>query len=94
LRADIEAELALQQRLKERLDYVKSDAFVERWAREEGHMVQPGDRLLIPVTPAAPPGQLDVVQPPDLAIVAAPVPNWHHWWRLFLDTEPGKLRSH
>jgi len=104
LDAEIEALLARQETLQERLEYVQTDEYVERWAREQAHMVRPGDRRLIVVTPE--PSTLSPEQPP--AALPLPdssaaqgaaqgaaqerVPNWHHWWRLFWDTEPGTLR--
>jgi hypothetical protein len=100
LDAEIEALLEQQEALQERLEYVQTDEFVERWAREQAHMVRPGDRRLIVVTPpASAPGEdpqpaeplpSDSVTTPAAAL--EPVPNWHHWWRLFWDTEPGTLR--
>jgi cell division protein FtsB len=92
LKAEIQAELALKQVLIQHLEYVKTDEYVEQWAREQARMVRPGDRPLILVTPAAPSGEIDVVQPPSATGSAQPVPNWHHWWRLFFNSEPGKLR--
>jgi cell division protein FtsB len=93
LKAEIRAELAFKQRLIERLEYVKTDAFVEQWAREQARMVRPGDRPLILVPFAAPSGEPAAVQPIDTASLTGPEPNWHHWWRLFFNSEPGTLRS-
>ena len=93
LQAEIRAELARKQRLIERLEYVKTDAFVEQWAREQARMVRPGDRPLILVTPAAPHEEPFAAQPPNAAGATGPAPNWHHWWRLFFNSEPGTLRS-
>ena len=95
LEAEIEALLDEQERLKERRDYVQTDAYVEKWAREQAHMVRPGDHRLIVLTPSASAGSRPL-QPaalsPDALAAPQPVPNWHHWWRLFWDTEPGTLR--
>jgi hypothetical protein len=93
LKADIRAELAIKQVLLDRLEYVKTDAFVEQWAREQARMVRPGDRPLILVTPATPPGEPSIIQPTTVASTAEPEPNWHHWWRLFFNSEPGMFRS-
>jgi cell division protein FtsB len=97
LEAEIEALLKEQEVLRRRRDYVQTDAYVEQWAREQAHMVRPGDRRLIVVTPPASSASSEgqpVVAPPVAESVAPsqPVPNWHHWWRLFWDTEPGTLR--
>jgi hypothetical protein len=95
--AEIEALLEQQEMLKQRRDYVQTDAYVEQWAREQAHMVRPGDRRLIVVTrPAsstpAEDQPLPTSPPPESVALHEPVPNWHHWWRLFWDTEPGTLR--
>ena len=91
LQAEIRAELALKQKLMERLEYVKTDAYVEQWAREHAHMVRPGDRPLILVTPGVPPAEPFAARPPNPSSSTEPVPNWHHWWRLFFNSEPGML---
>jgi hypothetical protein len=94
LQAEIQAELTRRAQLEARRDEVLSDAFVERWAREEAHMARPGDRRLVVLTPAARgaprPGELS---PPGLQEASPAVPNWYHWWRLFFDQEPGVLRE-
>jgi cell division protein FtsB len=90
LQVDIKAQLQLKKELEERREYISTDAYVEQWAREEAQMVHPGDRLIILVTPDTPstlPSAVPAVPPAD----KVPVPNWHYWWRLFFDTEPGKL---
>jgi hypothetical protein len=95
LEAEIDTLLERQQVLKQRRDYVQTDAYVERWAREQAHMVRPGDRRLIVVTPepseAQPESQPAAPPPLESITVHEPAPNWHNWWRLFWDTEPGSL---
>ena len=96
LDAEIEALLQEQEMLKQRRDYVQTDEYVEQWAREQAHMVRPGDHRLIVVTPpassASPEGPQPAAPPPPDSVAAAQrTPNWHHWWRLFWDTEPGAL---
>jgi cell division protein FtsB len=95
--AEIEALLKEQEILKQRRDYVQTDAYVEQWAREQAHMVRPGDRRLIVVTPPASTAPADDQPAPafttlESAVAREPVPNWHLWWRLFWDTEPGTLQ--
>ncbi len=90
LQVDIKTQLQLKKELEERREYISTDAYVEQWAREEGQMVHPGDRPIILVTPDTPstiPSAVPAATPAD----EVPVPNWHSWWRLFFDTEPGKL---
>jgi cell division protein FtsB len=75
--------------LRSELDYVDSDAFVEKWARKEGRMVKGDEMLVVPVPGRATP-------------MAAPTPfvpatigdqqpegqNWKLWWQLFFDSPP------
>jgi cell division protein FtsB len=91
LKAEIEAELLLQQELERRLETVKSDAYVEKWAREEAHMVHLGDRPLILVTPTAPQQAPENVRPVVVIEPERAAPPWHAWWQLFFDSEPGSL---
>lgn len=75
--------------LIQELNYVKSDAYVETWARDEGKMVKEGEVLVLPQT-------LDGAEElPSQTIVMAefetkpPEPqNWELWWALFFDTPP------
>ena len=96
LEAEIAALLEQRKALQEWRDYVQTDEYVEKWAREQARMVQPGDRRLIVVTPEPSDAQSEAAAPvaatPDSVVPTQPVPNWHHWWRLFWDTEPGTLR--
>jgi hypothetical protein len=101
LEQEIEALEEQEAALLARIEEVETDAYVERWARR-AHMVLPGDRLviLVPVEPdvqrgagvQAPGSALPSASPPQAAIAMVQVPNWHQWWRLFLDSEPGTLR--
>ncbi len=92
LKAEIAVELTRNAQLRERLEYVQSDEFVEKWAREEGHMVRPGDRPFILVTvQASQSGQQNVAAAPQ-TVGATPQPTWHQWWYLFFDTPPGTFR--
>lgn len=93
LKAQIQVELTRQAQLKANRDYVTSDEYVEKWAREEAHMVHPGDRPLVVVTTEAWPSLPDGSEPVSLVAPPTPAPPWHAWWRLFLDTQPGTLRA-
>lgn len=78
-----------QEDLMEELNYVRSDAYVERWARDEGKMIREGEVLVLP-------------QPLESSIEAEPTPvtfvdfettppepeNWELWWALFFDSPP------
>jgi cell division protein FtsB len=81
VQAEIDSERDLHNRLLAQRDYVASDAYVEEWAREQAHMIRPGDQPVILVTTEAPRAPLRVTAPQ--ASPAAEVPNWYHWWELF-----------
>ncbi len=73
--------------LRAELNYVNSDAFVEKWARKEGKMVKGDEVLVIPV-----PGQA-TPEPAPTPFVAVTnqrpeTENWKLWWQLFFDSPP------
>lgn len=67
--------------LETRVAYATSDQAVEDWARKEAHMARPGDKVVIPITPA---GQTAV---PEVQVTPTPkvIENWEIWWALFFD---------
>ena len=85
--ATLEAE---QGSLHDELDYVRSDQYVELWARSDGKMAREGEVLVIPV-PAVEGAALAATpapetSPPSLQIEDQPiVENWRLWWALFID---------
>jgi len=62
------------------IGYATSEGSVEQWAYEEGHMVRPGENLIIPLQPAG------ATQIPLAVATAIPVSvtNWEIWKALFL----------
>ncbi len=65
--------------LQTQVAYAGSNQAVEDWARGEGHYVQPGDQLVVPVgEPGGTPSEAVSPTP-----VPTPVPNWQVWWDLF-----------
>ncbi|MFO7322602.1 MAG: septum formation initiator family protein [Chloroflexota bacterium] len=84
------AELREQQAalLAER-DYVRSDAYVERWARDAGKMVRPGEVLIVPVPAGV---SLPSTPEPEITVpieTTPPEPEpWRLWWSLFFDGPP------
>jgi cell division protein FtsB len=76
-------EVAYSRATKVALDtqvaYATSDRAVEDWARDEAHMARPGDKVIVPVTPAN--------ETPQPVIQVTPTPttveNWQVWWALF-----------
>jgi cell division protein FtsB len=73
-------------------DYVRSDAFVERWARDDGKMVRPGEVLVIPVPSRTSLGENAEDTAAALAVAVETTPRsaqpWTVWWALFFDTPP------
>jgi cell division protein FtsB len=65
--------------LESQLAYATSVKAVEDYAREEGHMALPGDKIIVPLPP--------VGETPQPKIVALPTlekhPAWQIWWSLF-----------
>ncbi len=59
--------------------YATSEAAVEEWAREQGHMARPGDVLIVPVAPGGATPQ-SIIQPTP---TQRQVTNWEVWWALF-----------
>jgi hypothetical protein len=66
--------------LSTQIGYATSQAAVEGWAYEEGHMVRPGENLIIPLEPKG------ATQAPLIVETQAPseVGNWEIWKALFL----------
>jgi cell division protein FtsB len=65
--------------LKTQIGYATSEAAVENWAYEEGHMVRSGENLIIPVEPAGATQAPLVVTTPETTTVS----NWSIWEALF-----------
>lgn len=75
-----------QTALLEELDYVKSDAYVEIWARDEGKMIRQGEVLILPQRGAA--GSEEAAEPVKVVeFKTSPrePENWELWWALFFD---------
>ncbi len=75
-----------QQDLIALRDYVRSDPYVEQWARDNGKMVRPNEVLIIPV----PSGEtVEPTPTPSFNVevqTAPPTPEaWELWWALFFD---------
>jgi cell division protein FtsB len=87
LRQEIDAALDRQEELRARRDHVASDSYVEEWARQEGHMIHPGDKPLILVTPQSRHMAMPQASPVDEPSEER-TPNWTHWWLLFFDEMP------
>jgi cell division protein FtsB len=66
-------------RLETQVAYATSDQAVEDWARNEAHLAQPGDRVVVVVTPLNNIVTQQVVETPTVRVVQ----NWEVWWALF-----------
>lgn len=90
--AEIESLQGEQRDLIEELGYVKSDAYVEFWARDEGKMIREGEILILPKSSGAPASPRQSAIPLVEFQTTAPEPaNWELWWALFFDGEPPRL---
>ncbi len=64
--------------LETQVAYASSEGAVEQWAYNEGHMARPGEKLVIPLSPAGTTPQAFVEATP----VPTQVPNWRVWFAL------------
>ena len=78
LKQAVAAEETRQTGLKTYRDYIRSDSYVEHWARVDARMIKAGEGAVVPVAPAA--GQPVSGSP---APVQAPVTILDEWWSLF-----------
>ncbi|MBE2269061.1 MAG: septum formation initiator family protein [Anaerolinea sp.] len=85
--AQLEAEQADLTALR---NYVQSDAYVEAWARADGKMIRPGERLIIPVPSGASlqPTPAPVIRVDDVRTAPDEPESWMLWWQLFFDSPP------
>ncbi|TSC85339.1 MAG: septum formation initiator [Microgenomates group bacterium Gr01-1014_16] len=65
---------AEQEQLKSRLEYVQSEEFIEREAREKLGLGKPGEEVVIVPTP---------IRNQESGIKIQDEPNWRKWWRLY-----------
>lgn len=79
MQTEVSSLVATSTALSDEIVFAQSDAAVDEWAREEGHMTRPGDVLVVPV---APPGATPVpVFVPTPTVMS--VKNMDVWWALF-----------
>lgn len=83
LQLQIEREATRQVELQATLAYVTSDDYVAAYARNEGGMILPGEKRVVPMLQEATP-EPTALPPatPDPALEARP---WQAWWRLLTD---------
>ena len=75
-----------QSDLIQELNYVKSDAYVETWARDEGKMVKEGEVLInLYFSKGADEVPLQPIVMADFETKPPEPENWELWWALFFD---------
>ena len=84
----VATEQARHEELGARVEYVGSDEYVERWAREEAKMSRPGEVVVIPIAqangeqPAA-----ETQSQPEGSSAPDPRPFWVKWWELLFEAD-------
>lgn len=68
------------QVLNTQVAYATSEGAVEDWAYNEGHMVRPGEKLIIPLSPPGATAAPILASTPTVI----PVENWEVWMALIL----------
>lgn len=70
---------ATQYALETQIAFADSDKAVEEWARTYQRYIQPGDQVIIPLSPE------DIT--PEVNYLETPTPsdeeNWQIWWEMF-----------
>ncbi len=80
---DTSTEQLQNARLREQLDYYKSDAYAEQEARDSLNLRKPGETIIIPILPS-PAANQPGSSPPAAQQAAAPTEqNWQRWLNLF-----------
>jgi hypothetical protein len=65
--------------LETQIAYADSDKAVEEWARTYQRYIQPGDQMIVPVSPQEVTAEFNYVQTP----TPSAEDNWQIWWELF-----------
>ena len=79
--AEVQAE---QEVLETRLEFVKSDNYVEQWARVEARMALPGEVAIVPMTAQSPESVASPAES-DRPLNDTPLSVGEQWHRLFFD---------
>ncbi len=77
--AEYDVVLAENKRLKEKVAYAQSDQAVDEWARRQGHMAKPGDRVIVPI----PDKNARYASTPAPILEPHQTENWEIWQMLF-----------
>ncbi len=70
---------ATQSALETQIAYAESDKAVEEWARTYQRYVQPGDQVVIPLSPQEVTVEINYLETP----TPSQEENWQIWWELF-----------
>ena len=65
-------------------EYVRTDAYVEEWARVNAKMTKPGEVLVIPPPVAEPAESVEEASPP---AEAEDRPFWAEWWAVIFGSD-------
>lgn len=88
LRQEIQVVEAANAALEQRIVYMKTDAYVERVAREELNLVRPGETsfVVVPVGPRPTPVKPAAAEAPPRSLPDSR-PPWLQWWDLFFGAQ-------
>jgi cell division protein FtsB len=82
LRVEVTALASTQAAQATELAFVSSDAYVAEWAHSDGHMIQNGEVLVVPV----PASDVTPTPAPKPVVVVPPTSNFQIWMELFFST--------
>ena len=82
----VEAEREHNRQLKITLTYVHSGDYVADYARNEGGMILPDEKRIVPMPHPLP--LTPTPMPTPVPIIIAPEDPWEAWWMLFFDAPP------
>lgn len=98
LEYEINRQLLIQEKLRARLQYVQSDAYVEEVAHTRLKWTRPGETLVVVINSPASGAtiQEESIPPaatasPEMNGVPASIPPWMHWWWLFFKSSPPEI---
>jgi cell division protein FtsB len=84
IRVQVTALMQTKTALETLIAYTQSDDAVQKWAREEGRMIQPGDQGVV----VLPPANSTPVPIPAVTVEVSVTSNWELWMRLLLRQSP------
>ncbi|MGQ9500552.1 MAG: FtsB family cell division protein [Anaerolineae bacterium] len=95
---EINRQLLIQEKLRARLQYVQSSAYVEEVAHTRLKWTRPGETLVVVVNPPASTAALQeevtlptTIPSPGMDVVPDSMLPWMHWWWLFFKSPPPEI---